>query len=160
MYSPDSNAFMVLQDIVTLKTVLNHLKHLTQFSHKGTLEIYHALYNKCALKSQHFSYLGMVMRTQLAVLDFNSGSGLEQARIKSGEKNVGFSEIAKTWSSKPIKANKDNSYLKEMVQETVECAASKITFLIPMIPSLPENIANVQKPNNEEIIKNQISKFQ
>ena len=67
---------MVLQDIVTSKTILNDLKHLTQLQHTG---IYHALYNEEAPKSQHFSYIGMVMRGQLAVLDFNSGSGLEQA---------------------------------------------------------------------------------
>ena len=72
-----------------------------------------------APKSQHFSYIGMVMRSQLGVLDFNSCSGLEQARTKSGEKkcNLGF---IKTWPSKWIKAKKDNFYLKEMVQETIE----------------------------------------
>ena len=81
------------------------MKHLTQFSHTGTLEIYHALYNDWTPKSQNFSYLGIVMRRQLPVLDFNSSSGLEQARTKSGKKkyNVGFSKITKTWSSKPIK---------------------------------------------------------
>ena len=101
---------MVLQDIVTLKTILNDLKHLTQFSHTETLEIYHELYNKWAPKYQHFSYLHMVMRNQLAVLYFNSGSGLEQAGTKSEVKkyNVGFSKISKTWSSKPIKAKKVN----------------------------------------------------
>ena len=46
-----------------------------------------------------------------------------------------------------------------MVQETIECAASETTFPIPVIPSLPENTANVQKPNKEEIIKNQIFRF-
>ena len=80
---------------------------------------------------------------------------------KSTKKNVGFSKFANAWSSKPIKAKKDNSYLKEMVQqETIECAASKTTPPIPLIPRLPENIANVQKPNKEEITKNQISTFQ
>ena len=43
--SPNSDAFMVLQDIVTSKTLLNDLKHLTEFSHTGTLKIYHVLYN-------------------------------------------------------------------------------------------------------------------
>ena len=130
---------------------INDLKHLMQFSHTTALEIYHALYNKWAPKSNHFCYLGMVMRSQLAVFDFNSGSGLEQARAKSGEKkyNFGFWKITKTRSSKPIKAKKDNSYLKEMVQETIECAASKTTLAITVTPSLPENIANVQKPNKE-----------
>ena len=119
--SPNSNAFMVLQDIVTSQTVLNDLKHLTQLLHTVTLGIYHALYNKEAPKSQHFSYIGMVMRGQLEVLDFNSGSGLEQAWKKSGEKkcNLGF---IKMWPSKWIKAKKDKFYLKEMVQETIEHA--------------------------------------
>ena len=43
--SPNSYAFMVLQDIVTSKSALNDLKHLTQLLHTVTLEIYHALYN-------------------------------------------------------------------------------------------------------------------
>ena len=79
-----------------------------------------------------------------------------------GEKkyNVGFSKITKTWSSKSIKAKKDNSYLKEMVQETIECALPKTTLPIPVTPSLLENIANGQKPDKEEIIKNQITRFQ
>ena len=83
--SVNSDAFMVLQDVVISKTVLNDLKHLRQFSHTGTLEIYHRLYNRWAPKSQLFSSLGMVMRGQLAVLDFDSDSGLEQARTKSEE---------------------------------------------------------------------------
>ena len=114
------------------------MKHLTQFSHTETLQIYHALYNKWAPKSEHFSYLGMVIRSQLAVLDFNSGSGLEQARTRSKDKkyNIGFSKIRKTWSSKPIKTKKDSSYLTEMIQETTECATSKTTLPIPVIPSL------------------------
>ena len=36
-----------------------------------------------------------------------------------------------------------------MVQETIECVASKTTLPIPVIPSLPENIANMQKLDNE-----------
>ena len=91
----------------TLNAILEH-KSIGNF---------HAVYNKWDLKSQDFSYLCIVMRSQLAVLDFNNTSGLEHARTKSGEKryNVGYSKITKTWSSKPIKAKNDNSYLKEMV---------------------------------------------
>ena len=74
--SPNSDALKVLQDIITLKTVLNDLKRNSP-----------TLNNKWALKSLHFSYIEMVMRSQLAVLDFNSGSGLEQARTKTTEKN-------------------------------------------------------------------------
>ena len=65
-----------------------------------------------------FFYLGMLMRIHLAVRNFNSGSGLEQARLKREKKyNVCFLKIPKRWSSKPIKVKKDNSCLKELVPE-------------------------------------------
>ena len=87
----------------------------------------------------------MVIRSQLAVLNFNSANGLEQARTKSGEKKykVGFSIIIKEWLSKPVKAKKDNFSLKEMVEGTTECAGSKTTLPIPVIPNLLKNITNV-----------------
>ena len=85
--SPNSDAFMVLQDTVTSKSVLNDLKHLTQLLHTVTLEIYHALYNEGVPKSQHFSYTGMVMRSQLGVLDFNSWQWPRTSKNKKwGEK--------------------------------------------------------------------------
>ena len=52
--SPNSDTFMILQDIITSKTVLNDLKHLRQFSQTGTLDIYQALYNKWTPKFYHF----------------------------------------------------------------------------------------------------------
>ena len=87
--SPNSDAFMVLQDIVTSKTILNDLKQCNSRTQE-----------QWSLKSQNFSYFAffMVMRSQLAVLGFNSGSGLEQGRIKTGQNknNVCFSKITKT----------------------------------------------------------------
>ena len=84
----DSDAFKALQNIVTDKNILNDLKYLTRFSHTGILEIYHALYSKWVPKSQHFLYLGMVTRSQLAIMDFNKGSELEHATTKAGEKKI------------------------------------------------------------------------
>ena len=67
-----SFAYGCLQRIVTDKTVLKDLKHVTNFNHTGTLEVYHSLYNKYSPKRLHFSYPGMIARAQLAVLDFNT----------------------------------------------------------------------------------------
>ena len=93
----------------------------------GVLEIYHSLYNKWVPKRQHFLYLGMLARSQLAMMSFNEGSSLEQATAEKGEKRyeVQFSKITKNWSSKPIKKEKDRSYLHRMVKETVECVKEK-----------------------------------
>lgn len=159
--SADSEAFKALQNIVTDENTLKDLKYLTKFSHTGILEIYHALYNKWVPKSQHFCYLGMVTRSQLAIMDFNKGSELKQATTKKGEKryNVCFSKVTKSWSSKPIKGKKEKSYLKNMVKETIEYASSKKSLEIPKIPNLPKNIASVPKPDKQEIINNQTSRF-
>ena len=53
----------------------------------------------------------------------------------------------------PIKAKRDHSYPKELVQAAIDCAAFKTALPIPVIPSLPENVAYVQKPNKEETVK-------
>ena len=67
----------------------------------------------------------MITRSQLAVIDFNEGSKLEQATTRQGEKryNMSFSKITKNWSSKPIKEKKDQTYLHKMLKETIESAA-------------------------------------
>ena len=105
----DSEAFKALQSIVTHKNILNDLKYLTRFLHTGILEIYHALYNKWVPKRQHFSYLGMVTRSQLAIMHFNKGSELEYATTKAGEKryNVFFSKITNSFGHRsPLKEKK------------------------------------------------------
>ena len=134
---------------------------MTEFCHTGVLEVYHSLYNKWAPKRQHFSYTGMLTRSQLAVMDFNEGSKLDQAKTKTGEKryNLNFSKITKSWSSKPIKKRKDRSYLHRMVNETVNVVAEETSIESPVIPTLPNNIASTPKPNKADVIKNQLSRF-
>ena len=122
-----SDAFKALQSIVLDKQVLGGLKYLTKFSHAGILEIFHGLYNKWIPKSQQFSHLGMVSRSQLAVMDFDSCSDLPQAKTKSGrgKYNLDYSKI-KRWSSKPVKVKKDRTHYFEMIDRTVEVIKNKI----------------------------------
>ena len=55
----------------------------------------------------------MLARSQLAIMDFNEGSNLEQATTEKGEKryNVQFSKITKSWSSKSFGKEKDKRLL-------------------------------------------------
>ena len=94
-------------------------------------------------------------------MDFNEGSNLEQATTEKGDKryNVQFSKVTKNWSSKPIKKQKDRSYLHQMVKETIECASKNERFERAVIPNLPKNIAPTPKPEKSVIIQNQISRF-
>ena len=154
--SPNSEAFKALQKIVLSKNILDDLKHLTKFCHTGVLEAYHFLYKKWAPKRQHFSYAGMITLSQLAVTDFNEGSKLEQATTRQGDKryNINFSKITKNWSLKPIKEKKDQTYLHNMVKETIESAANDQCLENPILPSLPKNIASVPKPEKSTVIQN------
>ena len=102
---PTSESFKVLQDIIFNKATLIDLKHVTKFSHTGALEVYHSLYNKWMPKSHHFSFSGMLARSQLAAIDFNLSCDFPQAKTMDGEDryNVSFSKFTNKWTSKPIK---------------------------------------------------------
>ena len=70
---PNSDSFKALKTVVLDKTLINDMKHLTRFSHTGSLEVYHSLLNKWVPKSTHFLYEGMIVWSQLAAVDFNFG---------------------------------------------------------------------------------------
>ena len=48
------------------------------------IEVYHSLYNKWIPKCTNLSYSGMVKRSQLVALDFDSGSHIRQAKAQNG----------------------------------------------------------------------------
>ena len=159
--SPTSESFKALQDIVSGNSILKDLSYLTKFSHTGILEIYHSLYNRWLPKSIHFSFHGMIARTQLAILDFNSGSNLNQATTKEGKKryNTSFSKMTATWSAKPIKEKKSDEVFQKLIFRIEELVFKNLELPIPEIPTLPANIALTPKPNKEDIITTQISRF-
>ena len=110
----------------------------------------------------NISHLGMVTRSQLAVMDSNSGSDLPQAKTKGdqGKYNFGYSKITKRWSSKPIKIKKDKTRYFEMINRTVEVIKNKIQLTLPKLPeNLPKNFATTERPNKKIVIETQKSRF-
>ena len=103
----------------------------------------------------------MVTGSQLEIMDLNKASELEEVTKKKEEKryNVCFSKVTKSWPSKLIKGQKEKSYLKSMLREMIEFACSKQSLEIPNIPNLPKNITSIPKPDKQDIIKNQTSRF-
>ena len=137
------------------------MKHLTKFPQTGKLEVYHTLYNKWVPKSQHFSHLGMVTRSQLATLDFNAGSDLKQATtLKDALKyNVAFSKVTQIWSAKPIKEKKSRELLSRFIDRTLEIIEETKVLELPKLPGIPKNIAPKPKPDKNKVIMNQRSRF-
>ena len=90
-----SPAYKALETVVKEKTLLNDLQHLTEFNHTGQLEVYHSSYNKYCPKRLHFGWNGMVARSELAILDHNSGTDCAQAKT-ADDKNrykLSFSKV-------------------------------------------------------------------
>lgn len=156
-----SEAFKALHKIVSDTKFLQDLEHLTKYSHTGNLEVYHAVINKYAPKRQHFSYRGMICRTQLAALDHNAGANLDQAKTKAGNLryNLVFPKQSARWTVIPIKDHKNKQYVYEMVQRVIQCCNNNIILTESSIPSIPKNIASTPRPDKNDKIISHRSRF-
>ena len=85
---PGTPANLALEEVVLNNKFLKDVAKLTDFCHTGQIEVYHSMMLKYCSKREHFSYKGMVARTQLAALDNNANTGCKQARIKEDERQV------------------------------------------------------------------------
>lgn len=157
-----SPAFVAVQDLVNSKRTLSDLHYLIKFCHTGNLEVYYSVINKYCPKRIHFSLLGMIARTQLAVLDFNSDSNRNQATRKDGTlryKQV-FSRVTQNWVVKKIVEQKDTKYRDELMALMSNIISTDLeTLPLPCIPEIPQNIAPLEKPNKDEAIRNMITRF-
>ena len=154
-----SEAYKELQKIVFDTRLTTDLRYLTEFSHTGSLEVFHSLLNKYCPKSLHFDYEGMVARCQLAAIDHNHGVDLPQATTKANKlrwKSV-FPKHNSQWVKKIIKHKKTKNYIESMKDEVIRCANEDIEPTRIEKPDLPKNIAHIPKPPSSEILH--VSRF-
>ena len=79
-----------LSNVVTDTTLLKDIKKLTCFHHT---EVFHSLLLKYCPKRQHFSYVGMQARIELAILDHNYNTERKHATTKKGSLVIYKSDI-------------------------------------------------------------------
>ena len=156
-----SPAYKALEKVVTDKSLLGALKFLTKFNHTGTLEVYHSLYNKYSPKRLHFSLRGMIARAELAVLDFNCGVGVGQAKTQSGKLRFKqqYSKVTQSWVVKQIREPKDRVYIQHLMDEVRCIQNSNEKCELPKLGNIPKTIAQIEKPNKDEVIKNIRTRF-
>ena len=154
-------SYLALEKVVLNKYLLADLKYLTDFNHTGTLEVYHSLYNKYCPKRLHFSYHGMIARSQLAVLDFNSGVGAQQATTKAGNLRFKqqYSRITDTWVLKKIASKKNRTYRYDLMEDVFYLKKSNENYPIASLHDVPQNIAPIEKPDKAEAMMNQRTRF-
>ena len=145
----DSQAYKALEEVVLNKILIADLKFVTDFTHTGNIEVFHSLINKYCPKRQHFRLHGMIARQQLTVLDHNNSVGRDQAVTRSGELRgkSQYSKVTKQWVWKPIRVEKDRSYLQPMVRDVITMRETFAMYPLPDIPILPRNIAPIESPS-------------
>ena len=153
-----SSAYIAIEEVVLNKKFLKDIEKLTEFHHTGELEVYHSLLLKYAPKRLHFSYKGMVARTQLAVIDHTSNTGRNQATVTRG-KNKGekkyklvFPKGQKKWVAKPIKIEKSYSFVQDLMESVFFMKNDTTDDEDVTTSCLPKNIAPIPRPSREEVI--------
>lgn len=154
-----SPAFSALKSVIEDKRTVGDLKYLVEFRHTGNLEVYHSVVNKYCPKRLHFSMHGMIARTQLAVLDFNSGSENEQQMRKDGALcyKLVFSRVTQSWVTKKVMKKKQREYLYSLLLSTIDSELEGKD--LPAIGDIPDNIASKEKPDKSEAILNMRTRF-
>ena len=155
--TPGSAAHIALEEVISNKKLLKDLAKLTEFHHTGELESYHSLITKYVPKREHFSYKGMIARTQLAILDHNANVNRSHAEVKAGpnkgEKRykVVCSKQRKNWVAKAIKSPKTNTYIDGMMTNVIECKKGKKFNYKPLLQA--KCIAPTPRPSKREVIE-------
>ena len=152
-----SPSLVALEEVVTNQKLLKDLAKLTEFHHTGQLESYHSLMTKYVPKREHFSYNGMVARTQLAILDHNANTNRSQAEVKKGpcqgEKRYKLlcAKQRKNWVVKEVKTPKVYGYIEDMMDDVILCQEGK---KFPYKPTQQaKHIAPTPKPCKQDIIE-------
>ena len=156
--SPTPSSFRTLKKITTEKLFFSDMQYLTDFLHTGNLEVFHSLLLKYCPKRLHFSFHGMIARTQLAILHLNQAMKSEQAvtgdRIPRYKHQ--FSKITKIYVIKPINNAPEKLYIEHLISEVIN-AATINELHKPILPDIPNRHLN--KPVKEEEIKKRYSRF-
>ena len=73
--------------------------------HSENLEVFHSVLLKFCPKRIHFSFKGMIARTELAILHFNSVQVAKYAITKAGKQiyKHQFSKITNSWVVKKVR---------------------------------------------------------
>ena len=152
-----SPAHVALEGTIKSTDLLNDLVYLTNFCHTGGIEVYNSLYNKFCPKRSYFSWYGMIARTQLAVLDFNSTSQCIQTTTQENKNHfkLSFSKVTQNWVVKKISSKKNKKYIEELMDETIKMKSDNQNYeLMPLPLNVPEYLVSKAKPDKNECIKN------
>ena len=156
-----------LREVVFDKNLLKDIQLLSLCCHPGNLEVYHSVQTRYVPKRQHFSYKGMVARTQLAAPDHNANTGRQQATVTRGanqgelQYKLVFPKHTKEWVAKPIMEKTSRNYLNPILDAIVDRKRKKPCERSATLtaPHIPKNIASKPRPPRADVITKLTTKF-
>ena len=154
--TPGSPAHNALKSIIKEKRLLGDLKYFTKFKHTGNLEVFHSVLLKYCPKRLHFSHIGMISRTQLAVLHFNGTINSKQAVTKEGipRYKLQFSRVTQSMVVKPIKCVNEMKFIDDLKSNMLQSLKTGEKYTLPKVP-----VFQVDKPNKADAILRHRSRF-
>ena len=163
----DSPPHKALRSIIFDTKLLQDIQKLNLCCHTGSLEVYHNVLMKYAPKRQHFSFKGMVARTQLAAIDHNANTGREQTRASKGANanelryKLVFPKRTKEWVAKPVKEKTTRDHLRPILDRIVARKEQPRAQRSAGIYNerLAVNIASHPRPPREEVIARLTTRF-
>ena len=138
------------------------MEKMTEFHHTGQLEVFHSMMLKYVPKRQHFSYQGMVARTQ----NYNYNLNRSQAVISYENDEVGeerykvvFPKGRKDWVSKPVLNDKSYEFVNDLMYDAVTSKLEKHHDSLLLPQNIPRNIAPKPRPEKSVLISRHKSRF-
>ena len=104
----------------------------------------------------------MILSSQLAILDYNSGIGLKQAQTKDGRDcfKVAYSKVTENWCVKKVLCQKSRFYIEDLLETTADAQMTIIRqYCLPKIEAIPKHIRSVEKLKKEGAIKSVQPRF-
>lgn len=160
---PGSPPHDALKAVVFDKNIIKAVQQLNLCCHTGSLEVYHSVQTSYVPKRQHFSYKGMMARTQLAALHHNDNTGREQATTSTGELRfkVVFPKRTKDWVAKPIMEKTTKDHLGQLVDAIVARKNLDYDDRSEGLDTshIAQNIATKPRPEKSAVIAQHTSRF-
>lgn len=158
---PGSPPHEALTKILRDTRLLKDIQMATYAMHTGGLECYHNMLLKYCSKRLGFSHEGMLMRTELAVLDHNFGLGRKQAACKDGrlKYKIVFPKRTREWVAKHRYEPKCYLWRRDILRDVIAIKQGKLSVIERDLLNLPENIASKQRPCVQSVIEKTKSRF-
>ena len=155
--TPGTPAHNALKSIIKDKRLLNDLKYFIKFKHTGNLEVFHSVLLKYCPKRLHFSHIGMVARTQLAVMHFNGTINSKQALTKDNvpRYKLQFSRVTQSMVVKPIKCLAEKIFIDDLKSNMLCSLRTGVKYTLPKVPVYEKT----EMPNKTDAIRAHRSRF-